>query len=169
MTVSTRNDVRQNASGDNAEDYSSTENSTQGHASILARVNIPADMRTLSDEQIKQLAHEVRQQTIDAVSKTGGHLGAGLGVVELTVAIHAVFNTPEDKLIWDVGHQCYPHKIITGRRDRITTLRQGGGLSASPNVPNPPMTRSAPPTAAPPSRRASAWRWRAISQARITM
>lgn len=96
---------------------------------LLDGVNVPADMRAFSDEQLKQLADEVRQQTIDAVSKTGGHLGAGLGVVELTVAIHAVFNTPDDKLIWDVGHQCYPHKILTGRRDRITTLRQGGGLS----------------------------------------
>lgn len=96
---------------------------------LLDNVNSPADMRGLSDEQLKQLSDEVRAQTIEAVSQTGGHLGAGLGVVELTVAIHAVFNTPEDKLIWDVGHQCYPHKILTGRRDRITTLRQGGGLS----------------------------------------
>jgi 1-deoxy-D-xylulose-5-phosphate synthase len=86
-------------------------------------------MRNFTDNQLKQLADEVRQQMIDAVSQTGGHLGAGLGVVELTVALHAIFNTPEDKLIWDVGHQCYPHKILTGRRDRITTLRQGNGLS----------------------------------------
>lgn len=98
-------------------------------SSLLDRVNVPSDMRNISDEQLKIVADEVRQQTIDAVSKTGGHLGAGLGVVELTVAIHAVFNTPDDRLIWDVGHQCYPHKILTGRRDRITTLRQGGGLS----------------------------------------
>ena len=97
--------------------------------SLLDSVTIPADMREFSDDQLKQLATEVRQQTIDAVSKTGGHLGAGLGVVELTVAIHGVFNTPDDRLIWDVGHQCYPHKILTGRRNRITTLRQGGGLS----------------------------------------
>lgn len=96
---------------------------------LLDQVNVPSDMRHFSDEQLKTLAGEVRTQTIDAVSKTGGHLGAGLGVVELTVALHAVFNTPDDKLIWDVGHQCYPHKILTGRRDRITTLRQGGGLS----------------------------------------
>lgn len=96
---------------------------------LLDGVVTPADIRHFSDEQLKQLADEVRQQTIDAVSKTGGHLGAGLGVVELTVALHAVFNTPDDKLIWDVGHQCYPHKILTGRRGRITTLRQGGGLS----------------------------------------
>lgn len=104
-------------------------NTEDDAVSLLDTVQTPADMRAFSDEQLKQLAGEVRAQTIDAVSKTGGHLGAGLGVVELTVAIHAVFNTPEDKLIWDVGHQCYPHKIITGRRDRITTLRQGGGLS----------------------------------------
>lgn len=96
---------------------------------LLDRVSTPADIRGFSDEQLKQLAEEVRLETIDAVSVTGGHLGAGLGVVELTVAIHAVFNTPEDKLIWDVGHQAYPHKILTGRRDRIRTLRMGGGLS----------------------------------------
>jgi 1-deoxy-D-xylulose-5-phosphate synthase len=96
---------------------------------LLDQVHLPADMRGLSDEQLQTLAHELRAETIDAVSQTGGHLGAGLGVVELTVAIHAVFNTPEDKLIWDVGHQCYPHKILTGRRDRIRTLRKGGGLS----------------------------------------
>ena len=96
---------------------------------VLERVFVPADIRTLSDEALKTLAGDVRAATIAAVSKTGGHLGAGLGVVELTVAIHAVFNTPHDRLIWDVGHQCYPHKILTGRKDRIHTLRQGGGLS----------------------------------------
>ncbi|WP_278371442.1 1-deoxy-D-xylulose-5-phosphate synthase N-terminal domain-containing protein, partial [Thalassospira xiamenensis] len=79
--------------------------------------------------QMKQVADELRAEVIDAVSVTGGHLGAGLGVVELTVAIHYLFDTPDDRLIWDVGHQCYPHKILTGRRDRIRTLRQGGGLS----------------------------------------
>lgn len=96
---------------------------------ILEGINTPDDMRGLNDSQLKQLADDVRQETIRAVSKTGGHLGAGLGVVELSTAIHAVFNTPDDKLIWDVGHQCYPHKILTGRKDRITTLRKGGGLS----------------------------------------
>ena len=96
---------------------------------LLDKIHVPADMRGLDDEQLRQLADELRLETIDAVSVTGGHLGAGLGVVELTTAIHAVFNTPEDKLIWDVGHQCYPHKILTGRRDRIRTIRQGGGLS----------------------------------------
>jgi 1-deoxy-D-xylulose-5-phosphate synthase len=96
---------------------------------LLDRVRVPADMRNLSAEQLRQLADELRAETIDAVSTTGGHLGASLGVVELTVALHAVFDTPEDRLIWDVGHQCYPHKILTGRRDRIRTLRTGGGLS----------------------------------------
>lgn len=96
---------------------------------LLDTVKVPADLRELEEAQLKQLADELRAETIDAVSMTGGHLGAGLGVVELTVAIHYVFNTPDDKLILDVGHQCYPHKILTGRRDRIRTLRQGGGLS----------------------------------------
>jgi 1-deoxy-D-xylulose-5-phosphate synthase len=96
---------------------------------LLDKINDPSSLRDMSDAQLKQVADELRLATIEAVSKTGGHLGAGLGVVELTVAIHSVFNTPTDKLIWDVGHQCYPHKIITGRRDRIHTLRQGGGLS----------------------------------------
>jgi 1-deoxy-D-xylulose-5-phosphate synthase len=95
----------------------------------LDRVNVPADLRNFSTEQLRQLADELRAETVDAVSTTGGHLGASLGVVELTVALHAVFDTPDDKLIWDVGHQAYPHKILTGRRDRIRTLRQGGGLS----------------------------------------
>jgi 1-deoxy-D-xylulose-5-phosphate synthase len=96
---------------------------------LLDRVNVPADLRNFSAEQLRQVADELRAETVDAVSTTGGHLGASLGVVELTVAIHAVFDTPTDKLIWDVGHQAYPHKILTGRRDRIRTLRQGGGLS----------------------------------------
>ena len=96
---------------------------------LLDTVHVPADMKRLSDKQLHQLAHELRAETISAVSETGGHLGAGLGVVELTVALHAVFNTPKDKLIWDVSHQCYPHKILTGRRDRIRTLRTKGGLS----------------------------------------
>jgi 1-deoxy-D-xylulose-5-phosphate synthase len=96
---------------------------------LLDKVRIPADTRGFDAAQLRQLADELRAETIDAVSTTGGHLGAGLGVVELTVALHHVFKTPEDILIWDVGHQCYPHKILTGRRDRIRTLRQGGGLS----------------------------------------
>ncbi len=96
---------------------------------LLDRVRYPSDLRNFSVEQLRQLADELRAETIDAVSSTGGHLGASLGVVELTVALHAVFDTPEDKVIWDVGHQAYPHKILTGRRDRIRTLRQAGGLS----------------------------------------
>jgi len=96
---------------------------------LLDRVNIPADLKTLSESDLPQLAAELRAEMIDAVSQTGGHLGAGLGVVELTVALHYVFDTPSDRLIWDVGHQAYPHKILTGRRDRIRTLRQEDGLS----------------------------------------
>jgi 1-deoxy-D-xylulose-5-phosphate synthase len=96
---------------------------------LLDRVRYPADLRNFSVEQLRLLADELRAETVDAVSVTGGHLGASLGVVELTVAIHAIFDTPRDRLLWDVGHQAYPHKILTGRRDRIRTLRQGGGLS----------------------------------------
>jgi len=96
---------------------------------LLDTIHDAADVRRLPQDRLAQLAAELRAETIDAVSVTGGHLGAGLGVVELTVALHHVFNTPHDRLIWDVGHQCYPHKILTGRRDRIRTLRQGGGLS----------------------------------------
>jgi 1-deoxy-D-xylulose-5-phosphate synthase len=96
---------------------------------LLDTVKTPADLRRLPPQQLRQLADELRQEVISAVGVTGGHLGSGLGVVELTTAIHYVFNTPEDRLVWDVGHQCYPHKILTGRRDRIRTLRQGGGLS----------------------------------------
>ncbi|MFN3722358.1 MAG: 1-deoxy-D-xylulose-5-phosphate synthase [Paracoccaceae bacterium] len=99
------------------------------HTPTLDRVSGPADLKALTDAELKTLADELRRETIEVVSKTGGHLGSSLGVVELSVAIHAVFNTPMDKLIWDVGHQCYPHKILTGRRDRMLTLRQAGGLS----------------------------------------
>ena len=102
---------------------------TPSKTPLLDRVCTPADLRALSEKDLPQVAAELRQETIDAVSVTGGHLGAGLGVVELTVALHWVFDTPRDRLIWDVGHQAYPHKILTGRRDRIRTLRQGGGLS----------------------------------------
>ncbi|MDP6705623.1 MAG: 1-deoxy-D-xylulose-5-phosphate synthase [Alphaproteobacteria bacterium] len=102
---------------------------TDSSTPLLDQVNIPADLRKLESKQLRQLSDELRQTTIGAVSKTGGHLGAGLGVVELTVALHYTFDTPDDVVIWDVGHQAYPHKILTGRRDRIHTLRQGGGLS----------------------------------------
>ena len=106
-----------------------TKRTTDPHNNLLESVNFPQDFRHFTVEELQQLAGEVRQEMIHAVSKTGGHLGSGLGVVELTVALHHVFNTPEDRLIWDVGHQTYPHKILTGRKDRIRTLRQGGGLS----------------------------------------
>jgi 1-deoxy-D-xylulose-5-phosphate synthase len=96
---------------------------------LLDRIDVPADLRRLPESDLRQLADELRAELIDAVSITGGHFGAGLGVVELTVAVHYVFDTPKDRLIWDVGHQAYPHKILTGRRDRIRTIRQGGGLS----------------------------------------
>src|SRR6187455_3627020 len=96
---------------------------------LLDKVNFPAELRALEKAELPQLSDELRSEMISAVSQSGGHLGSGLGVVELTVAIHYVFDTPNDKLIWDVGHQAYPHKIVTGRRDRIRTLRQGSGLS----------------------------------------
>ena len=96
---------------------------------LLDQINFPADLRKLKQSQLKQASNELREELISVVSETGGHLGAGLGVVELTVAIHYVFNTPKDRLVWDVGHQCYPHKIITGRKNSIRTLRKGGGLS----------------------------------------
>ena len=96
---------------------------------LLDQINSPEDLKNFEPDQLQQIADELRAETIDAVSVTGGHLGAGLGVVELTVALHYLFDTPDDKIVWDVGHQVYPHKILTGRRDRIRTLRQGGGLS----------------------------------------
>src|SRR4029077_4958709 len=96
---------------------------------LLDTLSSPDDLRRLPEASLRQLADELRTETISAVAVTGGHLGAGLGVVELTVALHHVFDTPRDRLVWDVGHQAYPHKILTGRRDRIRTLRQGGGLS----------------------------------------
>src|SRR4029078_10901243 len=96
---------------------------------LLDSVQTPKDLRALPEAELPRLAAELRTETIDAVSVTGGHLGAGLGVVELTVALHYLFDTPKDRLIWDVSHQTYPHKILTGRRDRIRTLRQANGLS----------------------------------------
>ena len=98
-------------------------------ARLIKKINFPADLRKFKKDDLKQISDELRDEVIDVVSETGGHLGAGLGVVELTVALHYVFDTPKDKLVWDVSHQCYPHKLITGRRDRIKTLRKGGGLS----------------------------------------
>src|SRR5512144_294864 len=102
---------------------------TKSTPNILDSINNPADLRRVNARHLQQVADELRAETINAVAVTGGHLGASLGVIELTVALHYIFDTPNDKLIWDVGHQAYPHKILTGRRDRIRTLRTGGGLS----------------------------------------
>ncbi len=136
---------------------------------LLDRVRLPRDLKNLSAEQLRELADELRYETINAVAATGGHLGAGLGVVELTVALHYVFDTPTDRLIWDVGHQAYPHKILTGRRDRIRTLDdRAAGCPASPSARRANTTRSAPRIPPPRFRPASAWRWRAISPARRT-
>ena len=96
---------------------------------FLNKINFPSDLKKIPERNLQNVADELREEMIDAVSVTGGHLGASLGVVELTVALHYIFNTPNDKLIWDVGHQCYPHKILTGRKDKIRTLRQAKGLS----------------------------------------
>jgi len=116
---------------------------------LLDTVSTPAALRELAPDQLRQLADELREEVISAVSVTGGHLGAGLGVVELTVALHYVFDTPADTLIWDVGHQAYPHKILTGRRDRIRALRQGAACPVSPSAPRASTTRSAQRTARP--------------------
>ena len=99
---------------------------------LLDTVNSPADLKKLARSQLKELAHELRLFLLYSVGQTGGHFGAGLGVVELTIALHYVFDTPEDRLVWDVGHQAYPHKILTGRRERMLTMRQAGGLAAFP-------------------------------------
>ncbi len=114
---------------DSIPDCKQYENINSDKKSVLDLINTPADIKNLSNETLKQLAEELREETIRVVSKTGGHLGASLGVVELTIALHAVFDTPKDRLIWDVSHQCYPHKILTGRRKHMHTLRQKGGLS----------------------------------------
>ena len=107
-------------------------NHSMSTTSLLSRIERPADLRRLSRAELKTLAHELRAHVIDSVSKTGGHLSSNLGTVELTIALHYVFDTPNDRLVWDVGHQTYPHKILTGRRDRMGTLRQLGGISGFP-------------------------------------
>ena len=101
----------------------------RANSRLLDTINTPSDLRKLDPSDLRAVADEVRDDVIQAVSQTGGHLGAGLGAVELTVALHYVFETPQAKIVWDVSHQCYPHKVLTGRRDRMSTLRQGGGLS----------------------------------------
>ena len=115
---------------------SSTDNRSSAASShgypLLSRVNLPDELRRLPPSQLSQLAEELRRYLIDTVSRTGGHLAAGLGVVELTIALHYVFQTPEDRLVWDVGHQAYPHKILTGRREQMHGLRQRGGISGFP-------------------------------------
>jgi len=123
-----------------------------------SKIDTPADLKNLSVEQLKQVADELRTDLIDAVSKTGGHLGASLGVIELTVALHATFDTPHDKLIWDVGHQAYPHKMLTGRRDRIHTIRQPDGLSGFTKRSEANLIRLAQDTARPRFRLVLVWR-----------
>ena len=112
---------------------------------LLDTIRTPADLRRLKVEQVRQVADELRMETIDAVSVTGGHFGAGLGVVELTTALHYIFDTPRDRLIWDVGHQAYPHKILTGRRDRLSTIRQYEGLAPFCSI----ASNATPPVIAP--------------------
>src|SRR5208283_5200497 len=125
---------------------------------MLEGINSPNDLRRHKPADLKQIAEELRAETINAVSVTGGHLGAGLGVIELTLALHYVFDTPSDRIVWDVGHQAYPHKILTGRRARIRTLRQGGGLSGFTKRDESNTIRSAPDTRRHPSPRP--WEWR---------
>lgn len=140
---------------------------TRPQTPLLDTVSSPAELKRFSDQELRQLADELRTETISAVSETGGHLGAGLGVIELTVALHHVFDAPRDKIIWDVSHQCYPHKILTGRRDRIRTIRQEGASAALPSALKAPMTRSAPPTALPRSPPPSALPRRATLAAQV--
>ena len=129
---------------------------------ILDKLNTPEDLRALPEADLARLAAELRQETIDAVSMTGGHLGAGLGVVELTVALHYLFDTPRDRLIWDVSHQAYPHKILTGRRSEFERCVSQAACRASPGASKANTTRSERRTPPPRSPPASAWPWRAI-------
>ena len=136
---------------------------------LLDTIPTPVDLRRLPEDKLRQVADELRAETISAVSVTGGHLGAGLGVVELTVALHYVFDTPRDRLIWDVGHQAYPHKILTGRRDRIRTLRQAEGLSGFTKRSESEYDPFGPLTPRPRSRPGSAWRSPGTSMDDTTM
>ena len=142
----------------------------QSKTPLLDTVDVPADIRRLKAEQLRQLADELRQETISAVSVTGGHLGAGLGVVELTVALHYVFNTPKDRVIWDVGHQAYPHKIVTGPAQPHPHAAPGRrACRASRAAARANTTRSARPTPRPRFRPGWAWPWRAIWPAATIM
>ena len=130
---------------------------TNSSTTVLDSIKNPADLRRINAQHLQQVANELRAETINAVAVTGGHLGASLGVIELTVALHYVFDTPNDKLIWDVGHQAYPHKILTGRRDRIRTLRTVSMIGKSTNDPtkNAPRPGKLPPLVPPPAWSAS--------------
>ena len=128
------------------------------YTELLDTVQTPSDLRGLDPGQLPQLADEIRGEILRDVAGTDGHLGAGLGVVELTVALHHVFNTPEDRLIWDVGHQAHAHKILTGRRDRMSSMRQGGGYLGLPGARKVNSTHLAPATARRPSRLVWVWR-----------
>ena len=126
-------------------------------STLLEKINSPADLRGLAQEKLPQVAQEIRQVIIDKVSKTGGHFSGPLGAVDLVVALHYVFNTPEDQLVWDVGYQAYAHKILTGRRDRFGTLRQWGGISGFPHREESAYDLFTSATAGPRSRRRSGW------------
>lgn len=134
---------------------------------LLKTVNSPSDLRRLPRADLGRLADELRAYVLESVSKTGGHLGSNLGTVELTIALHYVFNTPQDRLVWDVGHQTYPHKVLTGRREAMATLRQLGGISGFRAATRASTTPSAPATPAPRSRLLMAWPWPPSSRARI--
>lgn len=136
---------------------------------LLDTVQYPHDIRDFSRDELVQLADELREDTVHTVSMTGGHLGAGLGVVELTVAIHHVFQTPKDRLIWDVGHQCYPHKILTGRRDEMRTIRKGGGLAGFTKRNESSYDPFGAVIPRPRFQLVSAWLWRAIFRAATIM
>ena len=142
--------------------------SAESPTPLLDRIHEPKDLRALQDHELKALAEELRQELIAAVAVTGGHLGAGLGVVELTIALHHVFDTPADRLIWDVGHQSYPHKILTGRRDRIRTLRQAGGLSGFCKRAESEYDTFGAGHSSTSISAGLAWRWPATSTARVT-